>query len=345
MLDKAEAAATKPSGPSMLAGLMTVAAAYSVRRGISLDRVADAAGLAPHAVIATSDRVPDAALPGILRLLQDEFPGEPVALDMAATAPLHAFGPLESAARLVPDLRAGLEMFVDFQSVLSTRANLEFVDEAPGPLLRLDHPNDHEFGTLGAEMALVMAVRVVVEVFGVPGALSTVWFGQRPAAHEGRYADVVGVPVRFDAPCNAVLFNAKRLDDPVDPDAGSRLRVLRAQLELVRQQLQHDEDPAELRHIRDAAARNAAQGDYSAGGLARRLGVSPRTLQRRVGDLGTTVRDVIDEVRAATALQLMSDPDLNLSEISLALGYSTESAFRRAFRRWTGTSPSHYRRS
>ena len=57
------------------------------------------------------------------------------------------------------------------------------------------------------------------------------------------------------------------------------------------------------------------------------------------------MRVLIDEVRAATARQLLSDPKLSLFEISLALGYSTESAFRKAFRRWTGQSPAHYRRS
>ncbi len=338
-----EVADTSP-GPSMLASLMTTAAAYAVRRGIALERVAAAAGLPPHELIATTSRVPDNAMPGILRLLQSEFPGDGAVLDMAATAPVSLFGPLEPAARLVPNLRAGVEMFVDFQSVLSTRAELRLLAEPPGPLLRLDHPNDVEFGTLGAEMALVMGVRAVVEVFGAPEALYMVWLGQEPTAPVERYADVFPVPARFDAPFNAILFQPARFDDPVDPEAGSRFRLLRAQLELVREQLEQEGESAELRAIRDAAARNAVQGDYSAAALARRLGMSQRTLQRRSGELGTSVREIIDDVRAATARQLLSDPELNLVEISLALGYSTESAFRRAFRRWTGQSPSAYRR-
>lgn len=332
-------------GPSTLANLMTTAAAYAVQRGVPLEQVAEAAGLEPHLLVAAPERVPDDAVSRILDLLQQRFPDEPVALEMVAASPLHFLGPFEPAARLVPDLRAGLEMFVRFRSVLSTSLDLDFVEAPPGPMLRFEHPNDLTFGPLGAEMALAMGARALAEALGLPDALRQVWFRHEPTAPEERYADAFGVPVRFGAPANALLVHAHRLDDPVDPDAGARLRVVRAHLELVRQQLEQQADPAELRRIRDAAAHNAARGEYDAGALARRLGMSPRTLQRRTADLGTSVRSVVDEVRIASARQLLADPEIGLIEIAIALGYSTDSAFRRAFRRWTGQSPTQYRRS
>ncbi len=345
MHDKDRAIDANPPGPSMLANLMNAAAAYAVQRGLPLEHVAEAAGLEPHALIAAPERVPEDAVPRILELLQQRFPDEAVALEMAAAAPLHFLGPFETAIRLVPDLRAGIDLFVHYRSVLSTSFVLEFDETTPGPMLRFEHPNDRTFGVLGAEMGLAMGARAVVEGCGVPDALRQVWFSHEQTAPVERYAEAFAVPVRFNAPCNALLFHAHRLDDPVDPDAGARLRVLRANLELVRQQLELERDPVELQPIRDAAARNATRGEYSAAALAHRLGMSPRTLQRRCGELDTSVRSIIDEVRAATARQLLSDPELSLFEISLALGYSTESAFRRAFRRWTGQSPAQYRRS
>ena len=333
------------NGPSMMATLMTAAAAYAVQRGVPLDRIAEAAGLEPHVLIAAPERVPEDTMERILELLQQRFPDEAVALEMAAETSLQFFGPFAHAVRLVPDMRAGIEMFVHFSSVLSTNGVLEFIEEPPGPMLRSEHPNDHAFSGLGAEMIMAMGVRVIAEGFGVRNAVRQVWLTHEPKAPVERYREAFSVPPRFNAPCNALLFHAERLDDPVDPDASARLRVLRAHLELVRQQLEQQEDPAELRHIRDAAARNAARGEFGAAALARRLGMSLRTLQRRVGELGTSVRSIIDEVRAATARQLLSDPALGLYEVALALGYSTESAFRKAFRRWTGQSPAHYRRS
>ncbi|MEM7286228.1 MAG: AraC family transcriptional regulator ligand-binding domain-containing protein [Actinomycetota bacterium] len=330
--------------PSMLANVLTAAAAYAVQRGLPLTRVAEAAGLAPEDLIATSDRVPEDAVGRLLDLLQQRFPDEPVALEMAGAAPVSFLGLLEPAARLTPDLRAGIDMFVEYRTVISTNAVLEFVEAAPGPMLTFDHPNDREFGAQGAEMGLMMGARAVREVFGLADALRAVWIDHEPTGPVERYTELFSAPVRFDAPCNALLFHPNRLDEPVDPDAGARLRVVLSHLELVRQQLERESDPAELRQIRDAAARNAASGEFGAAALARRLGMSLRTLQRRVAEMETSVQTVIDEVRAATARQLLSDPDLNLLEISVALGYSTESAFRRAFRRWTGQSPADYRR-
>lgn len=345
MHDNNHAIDDNPSGPSMLSKLMTVAAGYAVQLGVSLDDVAEAAGMPPHLVVAAPDRVPEDAVSRILGLLQRRFPDDPVALEMVAAAPLHFLGPLEPIARLVPDLRSGIETFVQFRSVLSTSVELEFIEEPPGPMLNFAHPNDREFGPEGAEMGLAMGVRAIVEVFGLPGALRAVWLNHESTVPVERYEAAFSVPVRFGAPVNALLLHAHRLDDPVDPDAGARLRVLRAQLELVRHQLEQQEDPAELRRIRDAAAQNASRGEYGAAALAGRLGLGQRTLQRQVGHLGTSVRDIIDEVRAATARQLLADPDLSLFEIARSLGYTTESAFRRAFRRWTGQSPSQYRRS
>ncbi len=329
----------------MLANLMTAAAAYAVQRGVPLGRIAEAAGLAPHVLVAAPERVPEDAVSRILDLLQQRFPSEAVALEMAAAAPLHFLGPLAPLARLVPDMRTGLDMFVRFRSVLSTRAVLEFVAAPPGPMLRFEHPNDREFGALGAEMGLALGKRVIVEGFGLPDAMREVWFEHTPTAPVARYTEAFSVSVRFSAPCNALLFHGERLDDLVDPEASARLRVLRAHLEVVRQQLEQQEDPADLRRIRDACARNAARGEFGAQALAHRLGMSLRTLQRRAGELGTSVSAIIDELRAATARQLLSDPGLSLFEIAFTLGYTTESAFRRAFRRWTGQSPAHYRRS
>ena len=72
--------------------------------------------------------------------------------------------------------------------------------------------------------------------------------------------------------------------------------------------------------------------------------MSVRTLQRRLAEVDSSVSEVIDGVRELTARQLLSDPELTLYDITLALGYSTDGAFRRAFRWWTGQSPADYRR-
>ncbi|MEM8708864.1 MAG: hypothetical protein AAGE98_20540, partial [Actinomycetota bacterium] len=106
--------ATSPQA-TMLANLMSATAAHGLRRGLTLDTIAEASGLEPHELLAPPERVPEGALAGILHLLVDRFPGEPIGLESIAEAPLTFLGPLEPMARVVPDLRTGIEALVDFR--------------------------------------------------------------------------------------------------------------------------------------------------------------------------------------------------------------------------------------
>ncbi|TNF83232.1 MAG: AraC family transcriptional regulator [Acidobacteria bacterium] len=81
-------------------------------------------------------------------------------------------------------------------------------------------------------------------------------------------------------------------------------------------------------------------------GLAAGLtGSSVRTLQRRLAEGGTSYSQLLEELRHDLALYLLRDPDLQASEISRELGYRDPAIFTRAFRRWTGQTPSQYRRT
>src|SRR4029077_16638112 len=73
--------------------------------------------------------------------------------------------------------------------------------------------------------------------------------------------------------------------------------------------------------------------------VAEILNVSARTLQRKLGDSGTTFRKIVDESRHAQALAHFSMPQMSVNEVTHLLGFSCSSSFTRAFRRWTGLSP------
>jgi AraC-like DNA-binding protein len=72
-------------------------------------------------------------------------------------------------------------------------------------------------------------------------------------------------------------------------------------------------------------------------------GTSIRSLQRRLGGEKTTYMEVIDKVRCRAAMSHMRDSELTINQIAERLGYSENSSFTRAFRRWTGTTPTEYR--
>jgi AraC-like DNA-binding protein len=71
--------------------------------------------------------------------------------------------------------------------------------------------------------------------------------------------------------------------------------------------------------------------------------MSPRTLGRRLQEQGTTLKALLDDTRRRLALEYLRNRAHTLTEIAFLLGYSELSAFNRAFRRWTGSTPMQYR--
>jgi predicted TIM-barrel fold metal-dependent hydrolase len=86
-----------------------------------------------------------------------------------------------------------------------------------------------------------------------------------------------------------------------------------------------------------------ATGHFSLEDAAHKLCMSSRTLGRRLSEEGTTFKNVVDDMRKAVALRYVAGHDLGLSEVALLAGFTETPSFYRAFRRWTGMTPSQYR--
>ncbi len=85
-------------------------------------------------------------------------------------------------------------------------------------------------------------------------------------------------------------------------------------------------------------------GQSKKAAVAQGLGMSSRTLTRRLAKDGLTYQGLLDEVRRKLALQYLKDRRINIKKVADLLGYSEASAFYRAFRRWTDSSPAQHRR-
>jgi len=79
--------------------------------------------------------------------------------------------------------------------------------------------------------------------------------------------------------------------------------------------------------------------------VAKIVGISERTLQRRLARSALTYSDVVQEVRFSMASDLLANPDMNIADIAFAAGYENAPHFSRAFKRLTGMTPRDYRRS
>ena len=84
-------------------------------------------------------------------------------------------------------------------------------------------------------------------------------------------------------------------------------------------------------------------GDASAGSVGALFSMHSRTLHRHLADFGTSFRALVDETRFEIALQMLGDSSFEVRRIADMLGYADASAFTRAFRRWSGTTPALWR--
>ncbi len=87
------------------------------------------------------------------------------------------------------------------------------------------------------------------------------------------------------------------------------------------------------------------RGIFKIADISEVIGISPRTLQRRLGESQANFRAILNQTRYEIAMQKMADPTLTLEAIALDLGYASPSQFSRAFKLWTGQSPSQFRRN
>lgn len=93
------------------------------------------------------------------------------------------------------------------------------------------------------------------------------------------------------------------------------------------------------RVVAGAMGRGVPEMDH----VASQLGMTARTLQRRLGERETTFQPLVDGVRRRYAERYLSDDRLAVAEIAFLVGFADPSNFHRAFRRWTGTTPTAFR--
>jgi AraC-like DNA-binding protein len=155
------------------------------------------------------------------------------------------------------------------------------------------------------------------------------------------HSRVFRCPVRFGCAANELVVENDFIERLV-PLADARLyRILKQHVERILAELPGDDDW--LSAVRNAIAAAMLEGDPKRMRVARRLAISTRTLERRLNEHGVVYRQLVDDTRRVFAMEYLNDRNQSLTEIAFLLGYSEVSAFHRAFRRWTGSTPSEYR--
>ena len=155
------------------------------------------------------------------------------------------------------------------------------------------------------------------------------------------YERFFGCPVQFGAEENAFVLSAKDADRPL-PSANRQLAAVFDRM-LTEELARLDKSDVVSRLPCGGARAACPRAKATAEDTAKRLHMSPRTLQRKLAEANTTYLQLVDDTRKDLALRYIEDPRRSVTDITFSLGFSQPSAFTRAFRRWTGLSPSDYR--
>lgn len=164
-------------------------------------------------------------------------------------------------------------------------------------------------------------------------------FMHAPPAYAAEYQRLFGDDVRFGCLHNRMVLEAQWLDVPLPNHHALALRQALGLLELESAQLHRKMDL--IQAVERAISRDLQGSQLEK--VASDLNMSGRTLRRRLTEHGLTFEALLEQVRRARCMGLLGNPSLSIELITQEVGYSDVRSFRRAFKRWTGLSPSAFR--
>lgn len=185
-------------------------------------------------------------------------------------------------------------------------------------------------------------------VFLLRGKLGANWtpseanFMHSPRDPLDRYKAVFGQNVSFNAACNNLVFDAAFCDTPLSDSDPTLLAILKQQADTLLEQVEARQDLAG--QVKLLITTSLEQDDTSVDNVAGQLCLTARTLNRKLNALGTSYKDLREDIVVAIAQRSLLESDASVTEIAGKLGYSESSAFVRAFKRSVGVTPLAYRK-
>ncbi|MEM6672490.1 MAG: AraC family transcriptional regulator ligand-binding domain-containing protein [Planctomycetota bacterium] len=319
--------------------------AYALGRGLEMDEITRRTNIKRSHLIHPTDRISDDAPFLLGQLISESAKGESATLHMARNVDLSAFGLWAQLGQSSADLDEAISAWVRFAPVLADRLVMRRYDEGDLVVMECEHPHDAGDHGFLPEVGTAVTYRVLKESIDaeITDCVAAVEFRHGALALEEEYRAYFGVPVRHDMTRNAVLFRADTLSTKSRFGDAVVNGYVQAELEFLEDQHVIPGDRHRISTVLDAILKNAEEFEFSAGAVARRMNLSLRALQRSLNEHDLSLRGLIQETREKRARELLAETDHSVERISRMLGYSDAPAFGRAFKRWTGLSPTAFR--
>jgi AraC-like DNA-binding protein len=287
------------------------------------------------------ERVPHSFAVRALQSLIDRTGDAGIGLRAAQRAEPGQLDVIEYVARSSTDVGQALDDIGRYSRLLHDAAVFERGERDGLAVFRYGVDPDLHWPPALAEFLLTLLTLALRSMTGGRCVPALIWFAHPEPPHAAACRELLGCPVKFGAPHDALLFSPEMLALPLaGADAGLRAVLQRQAEQLVKQVPLQDRFRDKVREEIDRALR---AGETRVNVVARHLGVSPRTLRRRLQGEGTGYAELLDDARRELALAELRAQHRSIAEIATLLGFSRIPSFYRAFRRWTGTTPAGYR--
>jgi AraC-like DNA-binding protein len=252
-------------------------------------------------------------------------------------ADLSAVGLLLQAGETIAEVLTQLNRYTPLLVETDCTAAERFVQQIRGDdIWIVDTRRDPDAFPELTEMTFARFVRSTRN-FGMRSFVTEVHVTHSEPGHAAEYARVFGIPTRFSQPWNAMRVDRKWLSQPVRLQPPYLSGILTAHTEALLKELGKARSVREqLEWLLMPMLHTAGVGMDRAAGA---LGWSSDTLYRRLRAEGVTFEEVLDDLRRKVALRYVEEESVPINQIAYLVGFSEPSAFSRAFKRWTGSSP------
>jgi AraC-like DNA-binding protein len=325
---------------SMVAVRALAAAVEGV--GVERTRFLAEAGLAPLQIEDAGARVSLAEYARARRAALATSGDPALGLHMGEQPSIGSYDVLGSLAESSRSLREALHMVIRYARIMVDGPRMELTESGETACLRWTQlGGDGPESRLSAEFATSAVLFLIRRFVGVAAQPQRVTFTYPAPAYWAEYTRVFSGREQFGQDVTGIEFDRSWLDRAHVYRSPELCALLQSRADLLLARIEQEAPAAD--RVKRWLASHSLDTKPKMDKIARDLGMSARSLRRRLHDEGAPYDGLVEEARATRAKSMLADPRRSVQDAAYALGFATPSAFSRAFKRWTGAAPSVYR--
>jgi AraC-like DNA-binding protein len=270
--------------------------------------------------------------------------GDPaLALHVAEFLPRGAYRAVEYLAAHAPTVGDAYSKVADYFSVIDSTTELVIDVAATDVSFGPRRPSTDPSAYPAIEYMLAACYLRVRDMTGTDHRPMAIELTAPALLHAAEVERVFGCPVRWNADADRLRFALDAWNAPTAHADPAMLPLLEDYARILKER--HPSATSLLQTLDEVLERAWQSGEPGLDAIARQLGMSSRTLQRRLGEEGSAFSDRVDEARRRATLRWLRCQDVSLAEVAYLVGFKEQASLTRAVRRWTGQTPRELRRT